>query len=158
VRKLGLLDGEAVLVADLRAERTSELIPVLGPEPDPSWSLTDAAGHLHKPEVRDDRVRSYPTLATVVTDTYWCDDCRDEHDTTMQVCIGCGEVIHPGTRPARDIVVLGPVTVRAELLGGTWTEAERTLEVDGILFRGHTASAHWMGGELPRMGFEGWQV
>lgn len=158
MRVMGLLDDEEVMVAYLRAEIDSTIVRTSLSEGDPAWRYTDEAGHAHAPETVDGRVRRYPSLAVVATDTYWCEDCHEPNDVTQQVCMDCGEVISPGSRPARDIVVPGPVIVRAELLGGSWGQEERTLEVSGLTFRGYTTSVHWSGGDLPRMEFEGRQV
>lgn len=53
--------------------------------PDPKWSFTDSNGHTHTADSG--------TWGWVVTGGYWCDDCRDEHDTGENRCLECGEPI-----------------------------------------------------------------
>jgi hypothetical protein len=58
------------------------------------WKFTDAAGHEHHCDY--DAADRYPTLREVWDGTWWCDDCRDEHEDTHLECRQCGEHIRPG--------------------------------------------------------------
>jgi hypothetical protein len=62
------------------------------PRPDPDWTDTDSHGHTH--------TRTSNTWRWVVTDVYWCSDCRDEHEDGEYRCNACGERVIPGTLPA----------------------------------------------------------
>lgn len=76
-----------------KLEITQEWVNIYSnsPRPDPKWRVTDLVGHEHY--YKD----GYPTLKTVVDETYWCADCRDEHDREHLECIECGEHIKPKT-------------------------------------------------------------
>jgi hypothetical protein len=63
--------------------------------PDPDWEVKDLKGHVH----RYGDGFSLPTLEWVVTLTWWCEDCNDEHDEGEWRCVQCGEPIKPGRRP-----------------------------------------------------------
>lgn len=58
--------------------------------PDPEWSNVDAHGHEHHFEGDE-----LPTLDWVVTDVYWCETCRDEHEEGEWRCRVCGDVVEP---------------------------------------------------------------
>ncbi len=62
------------------------------PQPDKAWAYTDRAGHAHR------YAGGYPTLTWVVDETYWCEDCSDEHTEGHRECPLCGERIEPGLR------------------------------------------------------------
>lgn len=83
--KINLGGGGELRIETDQIEVTSNL-----PKPDRSWRYIDAQGHEHY--WRD----GWPTLVTVVEDTYWCADCNDEHDDTHFECPQCGEWISPG--------------------------------------------------------------
>lgn len=53
---------------------------------DPKWKTTDESGHVHS---------SLDLLEWVVTGTYWCDSCHDEHEEGEYRCRLCGEVVEP---------------------------------------------------------------
>jgi len=74
----------------LRAE--VEMIDVSSalPRPDKKWTYTDRQGHRHH---WDD---GYPTLVVVTEESYWCEDCHDEHTDSHYECPLCGEEIRPG--------------------------------------------------------------
>jgi hypothetical protein len=55
-------------------------------ELDPKWSYTDENGHVHT---------STDSLEWVVTGTYWCDTCCDEHDEGEWRCRECAAVVEP---------------------------------------------------------------
>jgi hypothetical protein len=61
------------------------------PKPDPKWTYTDQHGHEHHYD------NGYPTLVTVVDETYLCADCNSEHQDTHLECPLCHEAIEPGT-------------------------------------------------------------
>jgi hypothetical protein len=75
--------------------RSQEMISVISdlPEANPNWRYTDEAGHEHR-WTGD----GYPTLRWVTDFTYWCQDCRDDHEDGHRECLICGEHIVPGTR------------------------------------------------------------
>ena len=79
---------------DFTVEIDREVINMefLYPERDPDWTYTDKAGHHHDAKLA--------TCEVVVTRTYWCEDCQDEHEESELRCKECGEVINPGTRTA----------------------------------------------------------
>ncbi len=58
--------------------------------PDPKWSAIDAHGHVHRFEGN-----VLPSLEWVVTATYWCDTCRDEHEEGEWRCRICAGVVEP---------------------------------------------------------------
>jgi hypothetical protein len=76
----------------LRAE--AELIDVTSslPYADEAWTYTDQAGHRHRYS------KGYPTLTWVIDETYWCEDCNDEHTEGHWECPLCGERITPGLK------------------------------------------------------------
>lgn len=59
-----------------------------------SWKFTDAAGHVHHCEY--DAADHYPTLREISDGTWWCADCRDEHEDSHLECRLCGEQVTPG--------------------------------------------------------------
>lgn len=80
---------------ELRAEVEQVEVTSDLPRPDPNWRFTDAQGHEHYRDTDGE----YPTLRTVVDETYWCSDCNDEHTDTHLECAICGETIQTGTLP-----------------------------------------------------------
>lgn len=81
-------------------------------EPDEKWSYRDAAGHVHRFEGSE-----LPTLEWVVTDTYWCAECRDDHEEGEYRCKVCAQPVNPRYRtvgpttkaiPGRTRIVLEP--------------------------------------------------
>jgi hypothetical protein len=85
------------------------------PRPDPNWTYTDQAGHEHHYDkaapIVPGRVRGYPTLVMVEDETYWCEDCQDEHTDSHLECPICGEHITPG--------LVGPPLYREYIPGMT---------------------------------------
>ena len=75
---------------------------------DANWTFTDTAGHRHHCEY--EAAEHYPTLVTVVDETYWCEDCEDEHELTHQACRLCGEKIRPGTTGPGTKYITGVLT------------------------------------------------
>lgn len=65
-----------------------------GPAADPKWRYTDRKGHKHY--ATKEQYPRWPTLRWIVDRSYWCPDCRDEHDEGHWECVQCGEVIEPG--------------------------------------------------------------
>lgn len=64
-------------------------------EADPAWSFTDAAGHFHAWS----KDSTLPTLRSQLDESYYCGQCRDEHEGELQwVCMICAAVVKPGTR------------------------------------------------------------
>lgn len=65
-------------------------------EPDPGWTETDAAGHVH---TYDDTADGgpYPTL-TWKRKTVFCGECQEDEDLGHLVCKQCGERVTPGFR------------------------------------------------------------
>lgn len=92
------------------------------PRPDEKWRLTDAAGHEHY--WRD----GYPTLTVVVDETYWCEDCADDHTDTHLECPLCGETITPGLVGPSGFREFAPGRMSATLDGEPIT-VERAMEL-----------------------------
>lgn len=51
-----------------------------------NWRHTDGHGHTHS---------SLETLEWVLTGTYWCETCLDEHDEGEYRCRVCSDVVEP---------------------------------------------------------------
>ncbi|MFF0588369.1 hypothetical protein ACFYWD_20630 [Streptomyces sp. NPDC003781] len=71
------------------------------PERDPEWRGRDSNGHEHYAAQSGEGPVTYPTLAEVAGEPYWCVDCQDEHVDTWMECRICGEKVTPGTRSPR---------------------------------------------------------
>lgn len=82
--------------SDRQLEMHTEQIEVTTglPQPDPTWTHTDRAGHVHTYGTKED---PYPTLVLRHSEPYWCESCQDEHTDTWFECPQCGEKIEPGT-------------------------------------------------------------
>lgn len=91
--------GESITGDFGTLEIETEMIDVTSslPYPDEQWTYTDQQGHAHRYS-RQAAGDYYPTLAWVVDETYWCDDCQDEHTDGHYECAICGEHIEPGLR------------------------------------------------------------
>ena len=59
-------------------------------ERDPDWTFRDAQGHEHD--------ATLATLEWIVTNRYWCSDCRDWHEEGEYRCRLCREAVSPGER------------------------------------------------------------
>lgn len=59
--------------------------------PNPSWKYKDPAGHKHA----FDAAGEVPTVRWVVTETYWCPDCRDWHENGEWRCVECEAPVEP---------------------------------------------------------------
>jgi hypothetical protein len=111
----------------LRLEVTREdvVVETMGHhEIDPEWSFTDAAGHAAPLETAD----------LLVTGTYWCEACRDEHDEVEYRCRLCGATVEP------EYVFVGP---DRHLVAGL---AEAVLRLDDgrvYVLRGDETSIPW---------------
>lgn len=84
-------------------------------DPDPTWSYTDLAGHAHRWIER-----IVPTLVRVVDGHYWCELCRDEHETDHEECRECGEWIVP------EVIHRGPHSFTVPGMLEAWVEVEIT--------------------------------
>jgi hypothetical protein len=86
--------GEAEEHRSIEMNREAILIATR-PHPviDPNWCHVDALGHTH--------TGALDTLDWVVTGTYWCGLCNDEHEEGEYRCKQCGDVIEPGTKWTR---------------------------------------------------------
>lgn len=58
--------------------------------PDPDWSETDAAGHVHAFIEGD-----LPTLKIVVSGHQWCDECGESREHNVYACRQCGKKVEP---------------------------------------------------------------
>lgn len=68
-------------------------------EADPDWRVVDKQGHEHCWHFRQaGHGASLPSLVWKIDETYWCDSCRDEHETGHYECKKCGEEVKPGSR------------------------------------------------------------
>ena len=130
------INGQPYSDATFTYEEGGERVYSYMPEPDPEWRYTDAAGHEHYREGP-----RYPTLMTAHDYTYWCEDCRDEHDVTHLECSLCGEHIVPGTRPASPTGTWIPgeaqMTLTVTGLGDVAPGDEVDVEIRGTRFTGH---------------------
>lgn len=74
-------------------------------EPDPDWRHVDRAGHEHT------TASEGATWRWVTTGGYYCEDCRDDHETGEYRCVVCGERVEPGKRWISDLgwTVVGPL-------------------------------------------------
>lgn len=101
----------------------------LGPQRvlDPSWRWTDNAGHEHYVAKNG---KPLPTLDWVVTATWWCQDCRDDHEEGEYRCRICGQAVQPGTRidPGGSQFRPGRVSATLESNGKTWYVRAEELE------------------------------
>ena len=88
-----VVDGQETTASIELSVNQVEIPPSMYPGPDPDWTYADAAGHEHYYD------RGYPTLERVVTGSWWCVDCHEEHEDTALACPVCGEQVEPGTRP-----------------------------------------------------------
>lgn len=162
-RPAGTLDGFPVTVLDLyEGQDPPEIMESSLPEADPAWRYTDQQGHEHAPEVHTDiggveRVSKWPSLVTVGEETYWCDECSDEHERTHLECRICGEQIEPGSRPAKPLVIPGARYARGRL----WTDSmlpssteERTLVVGERTYVGVVTSTEFSSSDGITMAFE----
>jgi hypothetical protein len=75
---------------ELRIETDQIEVTSNPPKPDKNWRYTDQQGHEHYWQ------DGYPTLVTIVDKTYWCGECRDEHEEMHLECPICHEHITPG--------------------------------------------------------------
>lgn len=97
-----LNDGWTLIVENNPLEVTSNL-----PRPDPNWRFVDANGHAHTIE----------SLVWVDDETYWCEDCEDDHAEGHWECPRCHEHITPGTRGPNMFREFIPGTVHTYLAG-----------------------------------------
>ena len=76
-------------------EKTTELITIHSnaPRRDPGWKHTDAEGHEHRWVEGGIENGEWH-----ITETWWCEECRDEHREGEWVCAICGEKLEPGMR------------------------------------------------------------
>jgi len=72
-------------------------------EPNPDWSFTDEAGHVHTYGPKF----STPTLEDVWVEGTGCCCCCDSDGDYEKRCKICGEVIYPGTRYNPGETILG---------------------------------------------------
>lgn len=88
------MNGSVRLPDGRLLEYEQELIEVSSslPQPDEDWTYTDRAGHEHR------YADGYPTLTWIIDESYWCEDCGDEHTEGHYECPLCGEHITPGLR------------------------------------------------------------
>lgn len=89
----------------VEVRHNSEVVYSDGRELDPSWQFVDGEGHGHF--VGKAKSETLPTLEWV---SFPCsmghgDDCTSEGEWRCRLC---GEVIDPGTRPARPVTITGP--------------------------------------------------
>jgi len=77
-------------------ERAVDMVDVTSglPRADKDWAYTDRQGHPHR---WVEGGSHYPSLIWVVDQTYWCEDCEEEHTDGHEECRYCGEHVTPGT-------------------------------------------------------------
>lgn len=133
-----LADGREVAVS---ISQDAELIRGREQYVPETWRWTDPAGHTHD--------ASLDTAHWVVTGTYWCEDCRDEHDESELRCKQCGAVVRPPwqwryTEHILRGLVDGRATVKTYRGAGTFETKTYLLtseQIDG--FRG-VVTAEWV--------------
>lgn len=114
-------DGDVLRVEQEQINVSSAL-----PRPDPDWRYVDQQGHEH---YRDNsHPASYPTLVAVVDETYWCEDCGDEHTRSHWECATCGEIIEPGVLDPSTFVEYRP-GLRRYFLNDEEISEERASEI-----------------------------
>jgi len=87
------MDGIDVYVTAMNVDAPKEKVSTLGGTVrDPQWVDIDINSHRHRWYGKE-----LPTLTKQV-DTYWCEDCRDEHETITWLCRWCEAVVVPGTK------------------------------------------------------------
>lgn len=89
------------------------------PRPDRDWRFTDVNGHEHYWSEN-----GWPTLKEVVDDSYWCDDCEEEHEQSHWECAACGVPVPPGMRPPSGFREYAPGLRRYLIDGEEVSEAE----------------------------------
>ncbi len=78
-------------VTEIRVEQEPIRIDTMGHHVgDPKWVHVDSHGHEHRFDGDE-----LPTLEWVVTGTYWCADCCDEHEEGEWRCRECADVVEP---------------------------------------------------------------
>jgi hypothetical protein len=128
----------------IRIERTLTEINMEGPVADENWHAADSNGHEHAYSAERsaaERGSHYPTLVYVPGPSYYCADCRDEHEdyaVSHYECRICGEHVRPGSREARNpeaMMLTGQAAYlngepigkeRAEELLSAWQTAEKS--------------------------------
>jgi hypothetical protein len=102
-----------------------EVIPVnYLSDMDANWTFTDAHGHEHYCDY--EAADHYPTLTRVIYETYWCEECEDEHDSARLECRLCGETIRPGTTGPGTKFIPGVITAT---FNGEEITAERAQQI-----------------------------
>lgn len=109
IREFSFRVDDADATVTLRQEWIDVSTSVQPTKIDPAWSWTDPAGHRHDPALRGAR--------WVVLYTYWCHDCRDEHDEMQLQCRLCGAEVKPRRVPdyAQPTEIPGLLEARLEL-------------------------------------------
>lgn len=131
------IDGEQVRGTLTVEQQSIEVPPTMLPQPDLNWRYTDERGHEHHYD------NGYPTLETVVTGTWWCQDCHEEHAETALACRQCGEHITPGTKPPSPFptYVQGPSSWSVEVGRFYPLRTELDVEVGGMAGRATVVEA-----------------
>lgn len=86
------LDGQPARI--ITSDMTNDLVDTSRLDsrvPDAGWEHVDKEGHVHR--WYDGKV---PTVETVAVARWYCDDCRDEHETVATICRWCGDTIDLG--------------------------------------------------------------
>lgn len=100
-------------------------------EPDSKWRYTDENDHKHR--WIDGEL---PTLKWVVTRTYWCEECSDEHEEGDWRCVKCRAIVEPGYRwtGPQSFQLPGLIDARLEVRNGDFftTWVLRKNEVDAL--------------------------
>jgi hypothetical protein len=117
--------GELLIERDLAEVNVSSRMA------DETWHGVDSNGHEHRyADERDPGVgrgSHYPTLIWVPGPSYYCPDCRDEHEdyaVSHYECRLCGEAVEPGAREPRNPEAMVLTRVSA-YLGGQLITKER---------------------------------
>lgn len=81
---------------------------------DPDWVYFDTHGHEHR--FATDGTTNLPTLVWVVTGSYWCSECSDDHETGEWRCKQCADVVEPNYRWSGEQTIQVPGLLDARLI------------------------------------------
>lgn len=133
---------------EIRQEREAIQVSSIGSHvADPTWVHVDSQGHEHRFVGRD-----IPTVEWAITRTYWCEDCRDEHDEGEYRCVKCGEVVEPRwnfTGP-QTMMVPGLLTItivvdgEERILDADEMEEFEKLDADQVKVWAQEKAASWL--------------
>lgn len=139
------IDGFKVL--SLTFSQDVEIVHSITPVPDLDWVYRDSNGHHHFWDDEDGHP-TLPTLWWVITETYYCGMCRDQHEVGEYRCKKCGEAVKPGTKPPdpSGTPITMPVEINLEVIGNGPDELRGEIEGQNLKFQkiGSKGGFDWM--------------